>query len=148
MGFAREWPPAVDAKFSTPGARRVVSGSAFSPAALAEPTQGFPRRARLTSPAEFGLVLKEAQIRRGFGVLRLACRKNAMHFPRLGLIVGKRAVPKASQRNRIKRVIRDHFRRHRHELEGYDVVIQVTGGAENAELRARLRAAFQLIEKH
>ena len=93
-------------------------------------------------------MLKEAQIRKRLGVLRVACRKNDMHFPRLGLIVGKRAVPKAAQRNRIKRVIRDYFRRHQHELGGYDVVVQVTGGAENTELRARLSSAFQSIGKH
>jgi ribonuclease P protein component len=65
-----------------------------------------------------------------------------MQRARLGMIVGKRGVAKAHERNRIKRVIRDHFRQRRTDLGGSDIVIQVTGQIGSSELRAML---FQLL---
>ena len=61
-----------------------------------------------------------------------------MQHARVGLIVGKRGVAKAHERNRIKRVIRDYFRQQQQELAALDIVIQVMAELDNAELRAGL----------
>jgi ribonuclease P protein component len=100
---------------------------------------------RLTSSSDFGRVLKSPDFRKRLGPLRIICRKNNMHFPRLGLIVGKRAVPNAVERNRIKRVIRDYFRRDQHGLDGYDVVVQIMGDMSNPKLRGLLAEAFGAV---
>lgn len=49
--------------------------------------------------------------------------KNDFDHPRLGLVVAKKHIRKAVQRNRIKRVIRDNFRRHRHSIMNIDIVV-------------------------
>ena len=146
MGFAPEWPLVVDAKCLTPGALRVVSGSAFSPATPVNSNQRFPRARRLTSSEDFSQALKRADFRKRLGPVQLICRKNQMHLPRLGLIVGKRAVAKAAERNRIKRVIRDHFRCHQEQLGAYDLVVQVTHNVGSTRLRALLVDGFSLLE--
>lgn len=49
--------------------------------------------------------------------------KNDFDHPRLGLVVAKKHIRKAVQRNRIKRVIRDNFRRYRHSIMNIDIVV-------------------------
>lgn len=61
-----------------------------------------------------------------------------MHSARVGLVVGKRVLPRAHERNRAKRVLRETFRRHRATLPPMDIVIQVTGDAANEAYRASL----------
>jgi ribonuclease P protein component len=68
-----------------------------------------------------------------------------MHCPRLGLIVGKRGVAKAHERNRIKRVVRDYFRQQQQELAALDIVIQVMAELDNSELRTLLARLFDTL---
>ena len=60
---------------------------------------------------------------------------------RLGLAVAKKHVRRAVARNRIKRLIRESFRRHRDLLEGLDIVVLVRPGVEKAD-NATLLAAL------
>jgi len=75
-------------------------------------------------------------VRRRDGALRLSAVANRMHTARLGLVVGKRALPRAHERNRAKRVLRETFRRRRAALPAMDIVIQVTGEAASEAYRA------------
>lgn len=59
-----------------------------------------------------------------------------MASPRMGLVVSKRTVRKAVERNRIKRVLREEFRGRRRFLPALDIVIQVVARADNSALRA------------
>lgn len=102
--------------------------------------QGFPRSARLTEARDFDRVFRSASVRARHGALRLSAVPNRMQTARLGLVVGKRALRKAPQRNRAKRVLRETFRRRRHELPAMDIVIQVTGDAANDAYRASCEA--------
>ncbi len=52
----------------------------------------------------------------------------ATEGPRLGLVVTKR-LGKAVQRNRVKRLLREFFRRHRTQLPAVDLVIMAKKGA-------------------
>lgn len=69
-----------------------------------------------------------------------------MHTARLGLVVGKRALPRAHERNRAKRVLRDAFRRRRADLPAMDIVIQVTGDAASDRYRASLAALLAELQ--
>lgn len=56
----------------------------------------------------------------------LVLRPNAYGVPRLGLIVPKRVFPRAVDRNRVKRVLRELFRTRRSRLGSRDILIRVT----------------------
>ena len=71
-----------------------------------------------------------------------------MHCARLGLVVGKKAVTRASARNRIKRVIRERFRRERCGLGSVDLVVRVVGPIRRSELHRQLdRLVVELKSK-
>ena len=50
------------------------------------------------------------------------CRKNDVGHPRLGLAVAKKNLPNAVDRNRVKRLIRESFRKQTCD-KGVDVVV-------------------------
>ncbi|MFC2506121.1 MAG: ribonuclease P protein component [Kingella sp. (in: b-proteobacteria)] len=50
---------------------------------------------------------------------------NGFGHARLGLIVSKKAAKRANRRNFMKRVIRDWFRQHKHDLPSRDFVVRV-----------------------
>ena len=53
--------------------------------------------------------------------------------PRLGLSIAAKVVGVAVRRNRIKRLIRESFRQHQHELPAVDIVVNARAGARNAD---------------
>lgn len=67
---------------------------------------------------------------------------NGMQTARIGLIVGKRALRRAVDRNRVKRVIRETFRLNRQELPKADIVVQVTGPTSSPAAREALLTLF------
>lgn len=105
----------------------------------------FPRGYRLNLPREFDRVFRSATVRRRDGALRLNAVANRMHTARLGLVVGKRALPRSHERNRAKRVLRETFRRRRAALPAMDIVIQVTADAGNQAYRASLNALLDRL---
>jgi ribonuclease P protein component len=96
---------------------------------------GFPKSYRLNDPREYSRVFESATLRRRSGSLRLTAAGNTMPTARLGLVVSKRALRRAVDRNRAKRVLRDAFRIRRPELPAMDIILQVTGPCTNDELR-------------
>lgn len=66
--------------------------------------------------------------------------------PRLGLVFARRNIRLAVERNRLKRVIRESFRHHRHELPMVDMVLIARHGmdrASNAEVSQALAKAWR-----
>lgn len=79
-------------------------------------------------------------------------RPNARRHARLGLVVGKRQLPRAVDRNRVKRCARASFRLLFPELPACDFVVRVLAqpvrGDEVRELTSVLRrAARRALEK-
>ena len=75
-------------------------------------------------------------------------RANGTETARLGLAVAKKNVRKAVDRNRVKRLVRDYFRRHSAQLSGLDVVVLARRGIDsesNAEMRAQLELHWQRL---
>ena len=106
----------------------------------------FGRARRLRRKNQFDDVLRNASVRVGRGSLRLAARDNDLETARLGLIVGKRMLPLAVDRNRAKRVIRESFRQ-ADELPAMDVVVRVALPAAEVSVADadRLFGAFARI---
>lgn len=115
---------------------------------LAHPpvNQSFPRQLRLTRAREFEQVLRRPEARLKAGPLRLNFVFNRMHHARLGLIIGKKAVARASARNRIKRVIRERFRKAQNELPAVDLVIRVIGPVSRSDLHRYLDRLLAELE--
>jgi ribonuclease P protein component len=65
-----------------------------------------------------------------------------MQSARLGMVVGKKAIKRASARNRVKRIIREHFRRQREACAGTDAVVRVLGPIGREELHRQLDRLF------
>ena len=69
---------------------------------------------------------------------------------RLGLVIAKKHVRLAVQRNRVKRQLRESFRRHQQVLVGLDIVVLARPGLgklDNATLRAMIDAQWQRLLK-
>jgi len=52
-------------------------------------------------------------------------RPNGLHQARMGIIASKRVAPRAVDRNRAKRLVREAFRKLRLRLGGMDVLIEL-----------------------
>jgi ribonuclease P protein component len=90
----------------------------------------FPREQRLLSSGDYSRVFDFAENRASHKyLLLLAVRNNKQHH-RLGLIVAKKNVRLAVQRNRVKRITREFFRQCPAPPEGLDVVIMARKGID------------------
>jgi ribonuclease P protein component len=80
----------------------------------------------------------------------ILARDSGFSHPRLGLSVAARLIGTAVSRNRIKRVVRESFRLHQHELPNVDIVVNARAGAKsasNVELRSSLERHWQTVKK-
>ena len=112
---------------------------------MSSETYGFPKRYRLNRPGDYTRVLRSAGFRRNCGPLRILAVANTMPGARLGLIIGKRAVRLAHERNLLKRVAREVFRMDRQHLPGVDIVLHLRGPIGRRELRSMLKEQFSAI---
>lgn len=85
---------------------------------------GFPRRRRLRKTDEFSSVFSFKCSVSG-AHLQVLARPNQAGYARLGLVVGKRTLRRATARNYVKRVVRELFRCHQHEFGALDLVVRV-----------------------
>jgi ribonuclease P protein component len=97
--------------------------------------QRFPRAARLLDKAQFDAVFA-ARRRQHSPLFLLHVAPAAQAHARLGLAIAKRAVPHASERNRIKRVAREAFRHARASLPPLDLVLVAKRDAVEQPTRA------------
>ena len=93
-----------------------------------------PRWARMRSARDYRAVFERA-IRSRDAAFTMLARPNRRADARLGLAISKRSVPHATRRNRIKRQIRESFRRCRLELDGLDIVVMARPGVDRWEAR-------------
>jgi ribonuclease P protein component len=100
----------------------------------------FKRSFRLTKATDFERVFSENQ-RAVDDLFTVLYRRNGLGHPRLGLAIPKRQVRAATERNRLKRLIRESFRVTKEELSDLDIVIiarRNAGGSDNEAVSASL----------
>src|SRR5437763_11036583 len=94
------------------------------PPIMPERRHTFPKSHRLGGKHEFSAVF-ETKMRESRGPLTIYAKANELGHPRLGISISRR-VGTAVRRNRIKRLLRESFRHHQHDLpRGYDLVFVV-----------------------
>jgi len=86
---------------------------------------------RLLDAAAFGRVFDKATRSRD-QLFTVLCRRNQTSIGRLGLAISKKHCRRATERNRIKRIIRESFRQQQALLSGLDVVVINQPGAAAA----------------
>ena len=89
--------------------------------------QRFSRFNRLTKPSDFTAVFNSSK-RLADGNFIILYRPNGLGVARLGFAISRKNVHLASTRNRLKRIIREDFRRRKDDLKGLDIVIVAKRG--------------------
>lgn len=125
---------------------------------------GFPRSSRLLLPGDYSRVFA-VNVRASDRYWTLLARRSDMPSSRLGMAIAKKRAKRAVDRNRLKRLVREHFRHGCSELanrkNGGDCSDRDLGGcmdvvvmnrdaattASNEELRQSLDALWQKLER-
>lgn len=109
-----------------------------------------PKSARLAKPAEFRRVYEQGKRFEGrFMTVFILPTKNQAH--RLGITASKKAIGKAHERNRAKRLLRESFRLSRAELDAitarYDWVLNARRSLLRVKLEKPLLEFRQIAER-
>jgi len=97
----------------------------------------------LPDAAAFGRVFRGADRSRD-AYFTVLSKPNGLGIARLGLAISKKHCRLATERNRLKRLVRESFRRHQDVLAGLDVVVI----AQPAAKEAAHAALFDSLERH
>ncbi len=98
---------------------------------------------RLLTARDFERVFQHPQKSSG-KTLTVLARQSGRESARLGLAIPRKQIRRAVERNRIKRLIRESFRRHQELLRGLDVV--VLGRSDLA--KKNTQGIFDCLENH
>ena len=102
--------------------------------------------ARLVSKADFDRVFADNQRARTEYVVVMA-RPNPVGYPRLGMVIAKRLLARAVDRNRVKRCVRESFRQVLPALPACDFVVRLIAepvrGDEARDLSRTFKRAGQ-----
>jgi len=105
--------------------------------------ESFPRYLRLTRAAEYRQLFKNNHHVGDAGITILVGKKTGA-VARLGFAIARKQIQQAVQRNRLKRIFRESFRKNRYRLPARDIVIMVRRSIMSVD-RAEL---ISTMEKH
>jgi ribonuclease P protein component len=108
----------------------------------------FPKARRLLKAGDYSRVFDAADAKASHKYLLLLAKLNDQPGHRLGLVIAKKNVRLAVQRNRIKRVAREFFRTQPESKPTMDVVLLTRRGIDqldNAELSSILQQQWQKL---
>lgn len=109
----------------------------------------FTRELRLLDATQYKYVFAKAR-RFGNQNFTLLVRVNEESHARMGLAIAKKAVKRAVDRNRIKRIIRESFRHMQYDLPNIDVVIMCRPSAvplKKEEIRQQFDKQWSYINR-
>jgi len=151
MVFVPVWPPRMAVVLSMPVVPRAGPGCLSDPLPLCPGAARFPRRVRLTEPADYQHVFKGSCYRLNNSWMTLLAVPNQLQYPRLGLAISRKVASTAVARNRIKRVTRESFRHWQTRLQPLDIVVLGRNGISACPARDLDKALeklwIKLIEK-
>jgi ribonuclease P protein component len=111
-------------------------------------TNSFSKEKRLLSAADYKKVFDSVDCKASHKHLLLLARANHQPHNRLGLVIAKKHVKLAVQRNRIKRLTREFFRSCPSGEANLDVILLARPGLDqldNAALSSILRQQWQKL---
>ena len=92
---------------------------------------GFSKKLRLLGAADYQPVFKNARYKVSSQYILILAVANNLARPRIGLVIAKKNVAKAVQRNRVKRIFRESFRHNQRLLPALDIVILTRSGLDS-----------------
>ncbi|QIB65609.1 ribonuclease P protein component [Kineobactrum salinum] len=110
----------------------------------------FGKSRRLLTAAQYSRVFDGADAKASHRNVLLLAKRNCQAEHRLGLVIAKKNVRLAVQRNRIKRIAREVFRRLPEQPQGLDVVVLARRGIDqldNAELAVILQEQWSRLAR-
>lgn len=111
---------------------------------------GFKPEFRLLSSGQFKVVFDGATRKTSGACVLLLARSNDLEHPRLGLVIAKKSVRRAVDRNRVKRIARESFRLNKPELGSLDIVVLARKGLgelDNAALHEMYQGLWRKLAK-
>jgi ribonuclease P protein component len=108
--------------------------------------QAYTKSMRLLNSSDFQSVFDDAPLRTSHQHFLFLARQNELDRPRLGLVIAKKNIRLAVDRNRMKRLIRETFRAKQQQLAGIDVIVLARKGMNdvtNAVLIEQLNKQWQ-----
>jgi len=84
-------------------------------------SQTFPKYLRLQNTLDFKRIFAHGY-RENLEFIKIISLENSFEFPRLGIVAGKKNLPKAVLRTKFKRVLREIFRKNKHNMENKDYI--------------------------
>lgn len=109
--------------------------------------ESFSRDKRLLTKQDYEQVFKQAK-KIAMPAFFVLAKLNDKNCARLGFALAKKALRKAHQRNRIKRLFRESFRKHCVELNPVDLVVLAKSHLvqmTNQEIQADLEKLWQKV---
>lgn len=94
---------------------------------------GFDKHLRLLTASHYQTVFDHVELKAGSKHFLLLAQMNHQDHARLGLVIAKKHVRTAVARNQIKRIVRESFRLHQHELQGMDIIVLAKKGAASLD---------------
>lgn len=113
---------------------------------MAEQSAIFGRSARLVESEDFATALREKPVARGEFV-SLHMSPDLVGSARLGLIVPKRILRRATSRNATKRALRETFRLQRYDLKSGKYVFRLTKTPQALSLK-KLKLLIRVDAEH
>lgn len=110
----------------------------------------FTRQHRLLNSSEFQHVFDHTQIRVSRGQFLMLATTNGLNNPRLGLVVRKKNLKLAVDRNLFKRICREQFRLSQWDIPAVDIVIMSRPGIsplKKAELNQLISKGLKRIAR-
>jgi ribonuclease P protein component len=99
--------------------------------------QEFTKKHRLLNSFEFNAVFKGKEYRIGTPEFLILAKRNNEAHSRIGMVIGKKTIKLAVNRSKVKRAIRESFRRHFQKNITLDIVV-VSRPSVNQLLKAGL----------
>lgn len=107
----------------------------------------FDKSRRLLKAADYKPVFDKAVFKVSSQQVLFLSRPNRLSHPRLGLVIAKKNVRFAVQRNRIKRIIRDSFRLNQADIPALDIVVLARRNLDALDNKALHKTIAQLWQQ-
>lgn len=96
--------------------------------------RGFGWEKKLHKTDEFSSVFRFKCAQRG-ACLDVLARPNGLGHARLGLVVGRKLLRRAVDRNRLRRLLRERFRLNQGRLGALDIVVRLKSPARESQIQ-------------